>query len=474
MKPVLQFLSDTEIKLIYDSALRILSEIGMIMPHPEVIKIMEGAGAEILDNNLVRISPDLVKSAMKTVPKRADVILYGQDAEHDVTFVDSLPTNVCMTMAVDVIDPWTDERRTATNDDLARLTWLADQIPIISVNGGLVTPQDVPGAYNDWYTWATTIKYTKKHITGGMHGSRCVKDAIEMASVAVNGIENFRKRPCISGWVLTLPCLAFDFESIDAMIEMNKQNIPIILTSGPMVGATSPMSCAGSMAQALAEMLGAITLTQLVNPGAPVIFTSFVRSLDMRTAIACMGSPESGMMRSAMGQIGKWLDLPVRMPSLLRDSKVLDAQAGYETGLTGVLGAINSDLMDSMQLDSDLVVDYADLVFTSDCVQGLQRIVKGINVSQEHLDDCFETIKTVGPMGSFLDHPQTLKNCRKELWHPKVLNRQNYSVWKNEGAKDVRTVAIEKVRSLLDQMTGSHLSKEQCSRIDEIVENAQK
>ena len=474
MKPELKFLSDAEIKLIYDSAIRILSEIGMVMPHPEVIKIMKEAGAEILDKNLVRISPDLVKSAMKTVPKRGDVILYGQETEHDVCFVDRLPTNVCMTMAVDVIDPWSNERRTATNEDLARLTWLADQMPIISINGGLVTPQDVPGAYNDWYTWATTLKYTKKHITGGMLGARCVKDAVEMASVAVGGIENFRKRPCISGWVLTLPCLAFDFESIDAMIEMNKQNIPIILTSGPMVGATSPMSCAGTLAQTLAEILGAITLTQLVNPGAPVIFCSFVRSLDMRTAIACMGSPESGMMRSAMGQIGKWFDLPVRMPCLLRDSKVLDAQAGFETGMTGVLGAINSDQMDSMQLDSDLVVDYADLVFTPDCVEGLQRIVKGINVSQEHLDDCFETIKAVGPMGSFLDHPKTLKNCRKELWHPKVLNRQNYNVWKDSGARDVRTVAIEKVQSLLNEMKGPYLSEKQCAQIDEIVENAQK
>ena len=219
MKPELKFLSDSEIKLIYDSAIRILSEIGMVMPHPEVIKIMKEAGAEILDKNIVRISPDLVKSAMKTVPKRGDVILYGQDTEHDVCFVDRLPTNVCMTMAVDVIDPWSNVRRSATNEDLACLTWLADQMPIISINGGLVTPQDVPGAYNDWYTWATTLKYTKKHITGGMLGARCVKDAVEMASVAVGGIENFRKRPCISGWVLTLPCLAFDFESIDAMIE---------------------------------------------------------------------------------------------------------------------------------------------------------------------------------------------------------------------------------------------------------------
>lgn len=411
----------------------------------------------------------MVSNALMSVPKRGEVTLYAQNSSQDVNFIDNIPTNVCMTMAIDVIDPWNGQRRPATNEDLALLTWLADKNPTIAVNGGLVTPQDVPGQYNDWYTWATCLKNTTKHITGGMLGARCVRDAVEMASIVIGSREAFMERPFISGWVLTLPCLGIDFESLDAMMEMNRLNIPIVLTSGPMVGASAPMSCAGALAQAHAEMLACITLSQIINPGCPVIYTSFIRSLDMRTVTACMGSPESGMMRSAMAQIGKYFDLPVRMPGLLRDSKVLDAQAGFETAVTGVLDILNADLLDSMQLDSDLLVDYADLIFTPDCVQGLQRIVKGIDVTESVLDESFKVIQEVGVGGSFLEHPQTLRKCRKEIWHPKLHNRQNYSVWRENGSKDIHQAATEYVRKMLAEREGNLITKEKSDRIDEIL-----
>lgn len=470
MKPILSFLSEQEIKLVHQTSLRILSEIGMKMPHKEALEVLMKAGAAVNETTgIVKFPSCLVDKALETVPKRADVTLYAQTPEHDVNFVDNLPTNVCMTMAIDVIDPWNGERRPASNEDLARLTWLADRSPVIAVNGGLVTPQDVPGAYNDWYTWATCLQNTTKHITGGMLGAKCVRDAVEMASIALGSKELFYKRPCISGWVLTLPCLGIDFESLDAMMEMNRLNIPIILTSGPMVGASAPMSCAGALAQAHAEILACITLAQLVNPGSPVIYTSFVRSLDMRTVTACMGSPESGMMRAAMAQLGRYFDLPIRMPALLRDSKVLDAQAGFETALTGALNIFNADLMDSMQLDSDLLVDYADLIFTPDCVQALQRVSRGINVTEKAMDDSVSAINEIGCGGSFLEHPMSFKNCRKEIWHPKVHNRQNYSVWKEAGAKDVHKTATEKVITLLEERKGPLLSQDKCDAINAVL-----
>lgn len=469
MKPKLQFLSERDIGLIHETSLRILADIGMKMPHEDARETFAKAGASVDGDGVVKIPHRLVEKALDSVPKRADVVLFGMDSKNDIRFVDNIPANVCMTMAVDVIDPYTGERRSATKGDLEALTWLADRSPVIRANGGLVTPQDVPGKYNDWYTWGTCIQNTTKHITGGMFGAKCVLDAIEMASIAVEGHDTFRKRPFISGWVLTLPALGIDFESLDAMIEMSRQGIPIILSSGPMIGASSPMNLGGSLAQAHAEILACMTLGQLINPGTPVVYTSFIRSLDMKYVTACMGSPESGMLRSAMAQIGRHFDLPVRMPGLLRDSKVLDAQAGFETALTGVLNIFNADLLDSMQLDSDLVVDYADLVFTPDCVGALQRVAQGIEVSEPLMNSCFDLIKEVGVQGSFLEKEHTLKNFKKELWHAKVMNRQNYRTWKKNGAKDVRQTAIERVRELLSERTGPLLPPATCKRIDAIL-----
>ena len=117
-------------------------------------------------------------------------------------------------------------------------------------------PQEVPGAFNDWYTWATTIKNTTKHITGGMLGARCVKDAARMGAIALGSEEQFRERPFISGWVLTLPPFGIDTESLDALMEMSRWKIPVILSSGPILGTSSPVTIAGTVAQAHAEILG--------------------------------------------------------------------------------------------------------------------------------------------------------------------------------------------------------------------------
>ncbi|MFQ5484706.1 MAG: trimethylamine methyltransferase family protein [Desulfobacterales bacterium] len=327
MKPVIQFLSDEEIRLLHDRSLHILKEIGMRMPHEEALELVSQNGAEIVDENVVRFPYRLVHSAIETVPKRKDVILYGRDPKRDLTFAEQAPFLACMTMAVNVIDPYTRQKRPATNADLAALTQMADRLENIRVNGGLVTPQEVPGEFNDWYTWATTIKNTTKHITGGMTGARCVQDAAKMGTIALGGEKLFRERPFISGWVLTLPPFAIDPESLEALMEMSRWKMPIMLSSGPILGTSSPVTIAGAIAQAHAEILGCMVVSQLLNPGAPIVYTSFARGMDMKSGNISMACPEFGILKVAMAQMGRYLDLPVRMPSMLRDSKMLDAQA---------------------------------------------------------------------------------------------------------------------------------------------------
>ncbi len=147
MKPILQFLSNDEIQIIHQSALQILNSIGMHFPHNEALELMSQNGAEIVDGNVVRIPNKLIAAAIESVPKRKDVTLCGRDPKHDVTFEKHQPALACMTMAVNVIDPHTRKKRPATNEDLAALTRIADQLENILVSGGLVTPQEVPDRY---------------------------------------------------------------------------------------------------------------------------------------------------------------------------------------------------------------------------------------------------------------------------------------------------------------------------------------
>ncbi len=470
MKPQVQFLSQDEISRIHQASLRILRETGMRFPAEEALDIFRSAGAEIVGQDTVRIPEHLVASAIESAPKRGDVVLYGRDRGHDVNFRSHQPSLACMTMATSVIDPYTGRKRPATDEDLARLTRMADQLACIAVNGGPVTPQEVPGATNDWYTWATTIKNTTKHITGGVYGYRGVLDAIEMGALAAGGKAAFLERPFISGWVLTLPPLGCDTASTEAMIEMNRHKIPIMLSSGPILGTTAPVTIAGCLAQAHAEILACITLSQLVNPGAPVVYTSFARGMNMKTSNISMGGPEFAVLKAAMSQLGLSLDLPIRMPAMLRDAKVLDAQAGFETGVVGTLSSFAADIMDAMQLDTDLVVDYPDMIFCNDCMAFIRHALRDLVVDDDTL--ALECIDEIGPGGNFLGHQHTFKNFRKELWHSDLFDHNNWERWEQMGAKDIRAAAMDKVHAMLEAPAEPLLPADVEASIDDIARKA--
>ncbi len=467
MQPILQFLSPEEIQGVHDSALTILAEVGMRLPSPEALEKLQQAGARVTRQDLVTFPPELIAKALQLVPKRKDVVLYAQDSKWDVSFATRQPSLSCMTMATSVLDPFTDEHRPATDQDLAQLVRLADQCEHISVNGGLITPQEVPGDYNDWYTWATCLKNTRKHITGGMYGAQCVRDAVDMAALTCGGREVFDQRPCISGWVLTLPPLAIDRESLAAMLEMGKLNIPSIISSGPILGTTSPVTIAGTCAQAHAEILACITAAQVVNPGAPVVYTSFARGMDMKTGNVHMASPEFAILKGCMAQIGHWLDLPVRMPGMLRDSKCIDAQAGFETGMVGAVTALNADIIDAMQLDSDLLVDFADVVFCNECMGALKRLSRPVEVTAE--STALEVIKEVGPGGMFLTHDHTFQFFQDQLWMPRIMEHRSYESWVSDGGLTIRDVARKKMQKMLKNQQESLHGPEIEMQIDAIV-----
>jgi len=441
----------------------------MKFPAKEALEAFSRAGARIIDDT-VFIQENLISDAVKKTRKRKEVTLFAADPAHDVTFEQHDPALSCMTMATSVIDPRTGEKRSATNRDLAMLVRIADQLEHIRVSGGLVTPQDVELSICDWYTWATCLKNTTKHITGGVLGYRGVKDAIQMASIAAGSKEQFQKRPFISGWVLTLPPLSMDKASLEAMMEMNRNNICIMLSSGPILGNTGPVTIPGMIAQAHAEILACITLSQLIRPGAPLVYTSFARGMNMKTSNISMAGPEFAVLKVAMAQMGLWLDLPIRMPSMLKDAKVMDAQAGFETGIVGALSSFNADIMDAMQLDTDLVVDFPDMVFCNDCMAFIRHALRDVKINPETL--AFDVIREVGPGGNFLTAQHTFKNFKTELWHSDLFDHDNWDSWKSKGKKTIRDSALEKVHTLLDKEYQPVVTQEQADAMDMVVEKA--
>ena len=209
MRPEVMFLNEKEMEIVHEKALEMLEDLGMKFEAAEAREYFVKAGATE-ENGVVKIPRSIILDGLKTVPKRDDFVVYGRTPDKDIKISDGVPYISAMTMATHVLDIETGKKRAATDHDLQMLSRMMERLPGVGMASALITPQDVPMQASDWYTWATSLKNTTKHVTGGAVGKEGVRDAIRMASIAAGSEEEFLRRPSISFWVLTMPPLRVD------------------------------------------------------------------------------------------------------------------------------------------------------------------------------------------------------------------------------------------------------------------------
>lgn len=448
MKPVLSFFSDEELVTVHNKALELLETTGIDITLPAALDIFKRGGCRVKEGSIVQVPGDIVNKALETVPGREELTLFARDPKHDIKLSEQAPVLAAMVEATSVIDPFSRKKRAATNRDLALLTGILELLDNVSIASPPVTPQDVPLKTTDWYTWATSLGSTTKHITGPGTGRRCVRDAVKMASIVAGGEDKFLARPFFSLWILTTPPMKVDPLTLEALIEGAKLKIPLIISSGPILGVTAPVTIAGSCAMAHAEILCCLVLSQLVNPGSPAVYTSFARSMDFKIGHVSMASPEFTILKGCMGQLGRYLGLPTRMPAMLRDAKILDAQAGFETAMTGLTSALSADIMDGMQFDMDMVVDYADLVFCNEAIAVLKRVTREVKVDEETLAG--PVIAEVARGKNFLATGHTMNHFKNEIFEPGLFERRMWGAWEESGSMDMREKVAGIVQSMLE------------------------
>ena len=470
MLPEISFLSLEDQERIHQAALRLLSNVGMQMPSTEALEIMRKAGACIEDDKIVRVSPELVTHAVATAPKRNEFVLFGREEKYDIHFQTDKPVLTAMEEATHVVDLETKERRPCTNKDLADIVRLIDTLDNISINVALATPQDVPKHTCEWYALATVLKNTTKPITVDAPGAHFVRDAVRMASLAAGSEEQLCQRLFATFVVLTRPPFQIDRLSLEALLEVSRWGFPIKLSSGLILGMTSPVTIAGTLAQVHAEFLSCLVLSQLVRPGTPVMYCCFARGFDMKTVNVSMASPEFAILRSGAAQMAHFLGLPARTGGFLRDAKILDAQAGFESGMVGLIAAIAAEVIDGLQYDMDTLVDFADLVFCDEALGALKRIVRGFIIDEDSL--ALKLIEEVGHGGSFLSSKHTLKHFRDVLWMPRLVERRAWAQWEREGKKDIEQRARERAKEILSSYRPKRLAPEIEAEIDRIAEEA--
>lgn len=464
-----EFLSRQEVRRIHEGALEVLAGTGVQMGLPQAWEILESGGARVeRGGGLVRFPRDMVEKAVAMAP--GSFRLYGRDPKHDLDIPGGGPYFGTWVNSVRVLDLETGDRRSATLRDLEQYLSLVDALENFAWIQPLLSPQDVPQDKVYYYAWAAALNSTRKHLIGPAPGAQGVQTVLELCSVVAGGSAQLAERPFISLDILTRPPLTWSDWSLGALIEAAKCRIPVYLQSGPIAGATGPVTMAGTLVQAHAELLAGITLSQLTNPGTPVFYASAARVMDMRTGSVSLCSPEWFLFRICLRQLARELGLPVHTGGLFTDAKIPDAQSGYEKGISALAGALGGDIISGCTLETNKCVDMGDLVIGDEIASFVRRLMRGFVIDDETL--ALEEIAQVGPGGEYLSRPHTLKHFRREIWQPALSDRSSWGDWEAMGKKDLWQRAKEKAREILAKHEPPRLPDDQWREICRIVEKA--
>ncbi|MFW6373333.1 MAG: trimethylamine methyltransferase family protein, partial [Thermodesulfobacteriota bacterium] len=251
-------------------------------------------------------------------------------------------------------------------------------------------------------------------------------------------------------------------QSTRNMQEAARNNIPVALSCAPMAGSTSPITMAGTLALIHAEQMAGIPIAQLTNPGSPQLYGGIPGMADFRTMGYMGGGVECGMMNAAIHQMAAHIKVPNYNSSGLTDSKLPDAQAGWEKAMTTLLagmGGSNYIHHAAGMLESMLTVAHEQFVIDDEIIGMSCKVLQGIDTDAEHL--ALEVIDQVGPGGNFMTTPHTMKFLRKEFFTGNgVSDRNNRDKWEHDGSKDARTRAREIAKKIVSQEETSYIPED--------------
>ncbi len=446
-------LSEAQIDMIVDAAFEVLERSGIEVAPSPCRDLFEKAGCRIdAARNRVHIPRGLAERTMAAAP--ATVLLAGRDDAHayDLSLGASrvyLGTGGTAVKIMD-LDGTVRETRLSDNYHIGRL---CDRLRHIHFYMRPTMPRDLENEAIDVNQFYACLAATDKHVMANVYIPENAAKIRLMGEMLAGGRDAFDARPplsCSNCW--TVSPLRYAMETVEVLDALIEHNIPAALSSAPQAGATSPASLAGTLVQIVAEQISGFTYVNLKRPGYPALFGCVPAQADLRTGAFTGGSAEFALLHAACAQIAQHLELPIYNSSGIADSKVGDAQAGFEKGLTTATAALagsNYVHHSAGFLESLLTVAYEQYVIDNDINGAAMRLARGIEVTPETLavDVIDEVTRGVN---HFLGHEQTLSLMKTEYLYTEVFDRKTRDDWEAEGGKSLRIVAKERAREILE------------------------
>ena len=453
--PFSEVCSEEQLEIIERNADTVLAEIGIeFRDDPEVRDLWKKAGASI-EGDRVRFEKGMLRELIRTAPKQ-----FTQHARNPAKSVEIGGAN---TVFAPVYGPpfvrdLDDGRRYGTIEDFRNIVKLVYASTYLHHSGGTVCePVDVPVNKRHLDMVYAHMRYSDKPFMGSVTAPERAGDTVEMCKLLFG--ETFVDQNCVVINLINANSpMVFDETMVGALKVYARNNQACIVSPFIISGAMSPASAAGTLTQALAEGLAGCALTQLIRPGAPVVFGMFSSSMSMQSGAPTFGTPEPALILTAGAQLVRRAGLPFRSGGSLCGAKIPDAQAAYESAHTlmpAVNAGVNFMLHSAGWLEGGLVSSYEKLVMDADQLGMMQKYLEGIDTSEE--GQAMDAIREVGPGRHYLGCAHTNRNFETAFYGSTVADYGSFEQWEAEGSMDETRRANKRVKKLLEEYVAPDL-----------------
>ena len=465
MQPKLTLLNDELIARILEEAYELLQCPGIKVQNPEARDLLAAAGAKLYpENQVIGIPASLVQKALESVPREFylydyegnPVVHYGGDTVH----FDPGSSGIAM------LNPETLEHDTTETPHLIRLLKVAEQLSQYDAQSTAVICHEVPKDIQDSYRLYLALLYSKKPIVTGAFTNKTVQEMIDMLALFAGSAEAAREKPRAVFDVCPAPPLIWSNFGAGNLIALARAGIPAEIVSVPLSGAAAPVTMLGTITQHTAECLAGITIHQLAGAGSPIVWGGAAAIFDMRKGATPMGAVETAMLDCSYAQVAKSLNMPTHTYLGATDSKLVDAQAGLESGITAMIGALSGINMISGSGMLDFLACHSaeKLVIDAEGIAMARRMLMGVRQHTETLATGFYDEKINFKGGDFLKQKITLKLFREEQHLPSgVIDRDSTRAWKAAGSLD----AFGRAKVIVNELLASYRRPE----LDPVKEN---
>jgi trimethylamine--corrinoid protein Co-methyltransferase len=469
MQPKLKLLNPNLVERILDEAFQLLVEPGVNILNGEARELLTNAGAQTAaDSKVLQIPEKLIWESLENVPK--DFYLYDQKGKPAVHYGGDDVHFDPGSSGLNVLDSETLDHRPARTPDLVKLIKVAEMLPQFAAQSTAVVCSEVPKAIGDLYRLYLVMMLSNKPVVTGAFSTKTPQTMFDMLAIFAGGRKALARKPTAIFDVCPTPPLIWTDFAAQNLIMLARAGVPAQMVPMPLAGVAGPVTLLGSIVQHAVESLSGIVIHQLASPGAPIVWGGAPTIFEMRHGTTPMGAVETAMIDAAYAQVGKSLGLPTHAYLGASDAKIMDAQAGMQSGMTALIGALGGiNMISGAGMLDFLVCQSAEkLVIDAEGIAMAQRLLDGFQVRTDTL--ATEFFAGFNFKADFLYQEATRDLFRLEqVQHSRVIDRGSLDQWQLDGSKDTFSRARDRVMEIVDEYQRPEVEPEKESALIALV-----